>query len=89
MAIKGPYKFRGLNIPQAYIRVEQVMGSYRQGFTALVNLYANKSIINPDNPTMNVLQSQPINFKIDSGDPFKEAYRLMKAMPEFADFVDD
>ncbi len=39
MAIKTNYNFKGINIPEATIRITRVFGSSREGWSSLVGVY--------------------------------------------------
>ena len=39
MSIKTNYNFKGINIPDAIIRVDRLWGSSKEGWTALVGVY--------------------------------------------------
>lgn len=39
MSIKTNYNFKGINIPEAIIRVDRLWGSSKEGWTALVGVY--------------------------------------------------
>ena len=39
MAIKTNYNFKGIQVPEAIIRVDRLWGSSKEGWTALVGVY--------------------------------------------------
>lgn len=39
MSIKTNYNFKGINIPEAIIRIDRLWGSSKEGWTALVGVY--------------------------------------------------
>lgn len=43
MAIKTKYNFKGIQVPEAIIRVDRLWGSSKEGWTALVGVY-NKTL---------------------------------------------
>ena len=43
MAIRGQYAFRGLNVPDGFVRIERMWGSPREGWDMLVHVYATKA----------------------------------------------
>lgn len=47
MAIQTTYKFKGITIPNAYIRVARIWGSSREGWTALVEACVDEEYTTP------------------------------------------
>ena len=39
MAIKTTYKFKGISIPDVYIRIDRLFGSSKEGWNSLVGAY--------------------------------------------------
>ena len=47
MAIQTNYKFKGITIPNAYIRVARIWGSSKEGWTALVEACVDEEYTTP------------------------------------------
>lgn len=43
MAITGSLTYKGLNIPNAYIEIVRVFGGPKEGWNALLNVYASQA----------------------------------------------
>lgn len=89
MAIKGPYEWRGLNLTEAYVRIVNVQGNPRDGFSAEVCIYSSEEFAKDDLNRYKMLQGQQI--PVETRDPvnlFESVYQQLKAKPEFANFVD-
>lgn len=94
MAIKLNFIWRGVTIPQAYVRIDHISGGKREErvtpsmpgtavWQASVGIYADPS---QDVPILVLSVTVPISNINQS--PFISLYAALKAMPEFAGAVD-
>lgn len=90
MAIKGTYEWRGITLSDCYVRIEEIQANPRKSYTMVVSLYANQTAAQVENPTMNILSQfySVIEGATPSDNLFTKGYTQLKAMPEFADFID-
>jgi hypothetical protein len=89
MAIKGSYTWRGINLPEAYVRIANVQGNPRDGFTADCCIFSSPAFAaNPDNKYKFMQGAQ---VRVEATDPtqlFSLAYAALKQLPEMSGFVD-
>jgi hypothetical protein len=83
MALKKHISIFGVQVPSAYIRVENVALSGKTSGVAQLCVYASE-------PSNGVVSSSAFGFPYDmEGDnPIKQAYEHLKTLPEFAGAAD-
>lgn len=82
MAITKSVSFRGITLPNAYMRVDRIMGGKYSGFQAEAGIYAAAGEPQP-------LTTVGFSFEYVAGqDVLPTAYDAMKTIPEFADATD-
>lgn len=89
MAIKGSYDWRGINLPEAYVRVGNINGNTREGFGVEFCIYSSEEFASDPQNLFKMLQGRAMPVMVD--DPsqiYSEAYKQLKLMPEFSQFVD-
>ena len=78
MAITKTISLRGITIPDAYIRVDRIMGGKYSGFQAEAGIYAGPDVQQP-------LEIIGFTFAFAAGEDLMEtAYEAAKSVPEFA-----
>ena len=93
MAIKLPMTWRGINIPNAYIRIDRIQGGKRERrstsqdpgeaiWQATVGIYADAT---QDVPALTMSITAPL---VNEDRPFPALYAALKALPEFSGAVD-
>jgi hypothetical protein len=82
MAIQCAVDFNGLQIPNAYIRIDRIFGGKREGWNSVVGVYANAEAAAPVE-TFNA--SAPY---VADECPFCAVYTALKTLDRFADAVD-
>jgi hypothetical protein len=89
MAIKGSYTWRGVSLPEAYVRIANVQGNPREGFAIEFAIYSSPAFAaNPDNKYKFMQGAQ---VRVEAPDPtqlFSLAYAALKQLPEMSGFVD-
>lgn len=83
MAVKKSYTSRhGIEIPDAYIRVEEIR------FTSKISIEFSACVY--FDPSKSVLESKQFacDYDIVGDNPIAQAYAHLKTLPEFADTVD-
>ena len=89
MAIKGSYTWRGIQLPEAYVRISNIQGNPRDGFNVEFNIYSSAEFAsNPENKYKMMLGSQ---VRVETEDPtqlFSVAYAALKSLPELSHFAD-
>ena len=89
MAIKGAYTWRGIELPEAYVRIANIQGNPRDGFSVEFCIYSSQAFAADDANKYKMMQGAQI--KLETKDPtkiFEEGYALLKQRPELAHFVD-
>ena len=89
MAIKGSYTWRGIELPEAYVRISNVQGNPRDGFTADFCIYSSPAFAADVNNKFKFMQGAQL--RVEATDPtqlFALAYAAIKQLPEMANFVD-
>lgn len=89
MAIKGKYSYRGLEMDEAYLRIDEIHGGKFLGWTGVAKLYYNKETAKAPG-TVNALTHFPIvcsTFRPDEN-PYPVLYAQLKTDERFKDFVD-
>ena len=67
----------GLTLPQAYLRIERLSGSKKEGhWSYLVNVYGNKQIADGNYPPPSISFNMAIPF--EDGNPLKLGYTAIK-----------
>jgi hypothetical protein len=93
MAIKTDYNFKGIEIKDAYIRIDRIFGSAKEGWTALVGVY---NITTEEVPA--VEYKLPIGFpgehgykaEVEAKEAYtKEVYNLIEEFNHSASYVAD
>lgn len=51
MAVQADYNFKGVDVKGVYLRIDRVYGSKKEGWNAVVSVYANEKKANPVQPT--------------------------------------
>lgn len=89
MAIKGSYSWRGIDMPEAYVRIMNVAGNPRDGYAVDFGIYSSVAFaIDPENKYKG-LQGSRIHIKPENPDDIlSSAYQALKQLPELAHFVD-
>lgn len=93
MAIKIPMTWRGISIPNAYIRVDRIQGGKRENrstpqepgeaiWHATVGIYADENQLAP---ALTLTVTAPMT---GEDRPFAVLYAALKALPEFSGAVD-
>ena len=60
MALKTPYLFRGINIPDAYVRIDRISGGKQQGsWQGEFSIYQSEVAANPIQPESAVIEQEP------------------------------
>lgn len=89
MAIKGSYTWRGIELPEAYVRIVNVIGNPREGFSLEFCIYSSQEFAaDPDN-RFKMMQGRQL--RIENTNPttiFQDGYATLKALPELSHFVD-
>jgi hypothetical protein len=89
MAIKGAYTWRGINLPEAYVRIANVQGNPRDGFAVEFCIYSSQEFAADDANKFKMMQGAQI--RLETKDPtqvFAEGYAAIKQRPEMANFID-
>lgn len=89
MAIKGSYVWRGISLPEAYVRIANVNGNPRDGFVVEFCIFSSPAFAANDENKYKAMQGSQL--RIDVTDPtqiFSAGYAALKALPELAHFVD-
>ena len=89
MAIKGTYTWRGIELPQAYIRIANIQGNPREGFSMEYSIYSSPEFAADVANRYKMMQGAKI--QLDTKDPtqvFAQGYEFLKARPELANCVD-
>ncbi len=82
MAITKSVSFRGITLPNAYMRIDRIMGGKYSGFQVEAGIYAAAGEAQP-------LTMVGFSFEYVAGqDVLPTAYAAMKTIPEFADATD-
>ena len=89
MAIKGSYLWRGLDLPEAYVRIVNISGNPREGFHVEFAIFSSPEFAAVDENKYKGLQVSKVH--IITSDPtqiFSAGYAALKELPELAHFVD-
>ncbi len=82
MALKTPYLFRGINIPEAYVRLDRVSGGKQQGsWQGEFSIYQSEVAANPPQPE---IEQEPE--QLPDGLPLKSASAKVAPQPPLAGF---
>lgn len=90
MAIKGKYDWRGLSLTECYIRIEELFGNPREGFSIVAGLYADQAAATAPNHKQNILTTTTLNL-FDANPQvnlFALGYDQLKQRTEFLTFKD-
>jgi hypothetical protein len=89
MAIKGAYVWRGISLPEAYVRIANIQGNPRDGFSIEFCIYSSQEFAAKDENKYKMMQGSQLH--VAAPDPtqvFAIGYAALKARPELANFVD-
>jgi len=89
MALKGSYTWRGIDLPEAYVRIANVSGNPRDGFAVEFVIYSTKEFASANENKYKFMQGAQM--QIESKDPtqiFSAGYAALKQRPELSHFVD-
>jgi len=93
MAIKTKYNFKGIEVKDAYIRIDRLFGSSKEGWTALVGVY---NVTLEEVPAVEAVKSiideeGILSFKgVEAKEAYtKEVYNLIEEFNHSASYVAD
>ena len=82
MAITKSFSLRGITVPNAYIRVDRIMGGKYSGFQAEAGIYASSSASLP-------IDTVGLSFGfVADKDLLVTGYEALKGLPEFSGAAD-
>ena len=89
MAIQGKFTYRGLDIENAYVRIDEVHGGKLLGWRALAKLYYSKETAAAPG-TVNAFTEFEVSIRDWQADvtPYPALYEELKKLDQFKDFVD-
>ena len=89
MAIKGSYTWRGITLPEAYVRIANIQGNPRDGFAMEFCIFSSQEFAADPENKYKMMQGRQL--RVETNDPtqvFAVGYATLKALPELSHFVD-
>lgn len=91
MAIQGKYQHFGVNMDNAYVRIDEIFGGKTIGLHGRAKLYYNQKTAQAAG-TVNAMTTFDVTLGIDEWkpdvNPFPALYQKLKAMDQFKNFTD-
>lgn len=89
MAIKGSYTWRGVTLPEAYVRIANINGNPRDGFSMEFCIYSSQAFAADPENKYKMMQGRQVKVEVtDPAQIFPAGYAALKALPELEHFVD-
>jgi hypothetical protein len=85
MAIKANLTSKGLGITDAYVRIDRIFGSSREGWNSVIGVYANAAAAVDQEPVETFNLSAPFD---DKKNVYAILYAALKSQARFAGAID-
>jgi len=86
MALSQAIDFNGIAVPSAYIRIDRIFGGKREGWNAVVSVYASADAAATCEPLEQFNAST--EYSAIEENPYVLLYRAIKGMDEYAEAKD-
>lgn len=86
MALAQSITFGGIEIPNAYIRIDRIFGGKREGWNSVVSVYASQEAAETYEPLKQF--NVPAEYSAIEENPYVLLYRAIKGMDEYAEATD-
>ncbi len=86
MALTQSITFGGIEIPNAYIRIDRIFGGKREGWNSVVSVYASQEAAADCEPLKQF--NVPAEYSAIEENPYILLYRAIKGLDEYAEATD-
>jgi len=86
VALTQSITFGGIEIPNAYIRIDRIFGGKREGWNSVVSVYASADAAATCEPLKQF--NVPTEYPAIEENPYVLLYRAIKGMDEYAEAQD-